>query len=156
MTGRACHNSRQRKKMRFRGAVRGAGVPVRCNPAREAAYIFPIMKQTILETREQLILLALLRLGPDQAYGVSIRRCITEVTGRALALTTLYATLERLERRGLVRAWSTEPLAERGGRSRRCFALEEEGRAALADTRRVLGEMSTGVEAHLEPSRSSR
>jgi DNA-binding PadR family transcriptional regulator len=49
-----------------------------------------------------LVLLALLRLEEEQPYGVTISTEIQQTTGRAVALATVYATLERLEDRGLV------------------------------------------------------
>ena len=44
-----------------------------------------------------LVLLALLRLEEEQAYGVTISTEIQQTTGRAVALATVYATLERLD-----------------------------------------------------------
>jgi DNA-binding PadR family transcriptional regulator len=46
-------------------------------------------------------LLALLRLGED-AYGVTIARELEEQTGREVVVASVYATLERLQERGLV------------------------------------------------------
>ena len=50
---------------------------------------------------EQVVLLAILRLA-DEAYGVTIRREITECTEREPAPGALYTTLDRLEEKGLV------------------------------------------------------
>ena len=62
---------------------------------------------------EQLILLSLVRLG-DEAYGVPIRSEIETRSGRSVSLAAVYGALERLEVRGRVRAWYSEPLPERG------------------------------------------
>ena len=64
---------------------------------------------------EQLVLLALLRLG-DDAYGVPIREEIQERAGRVVSLGSVYKTLERLEVKGYVSSFVGEPTNERGGR----------------------------------------
>ena len=65
-----------------------------------------------------MILLALMRLG-DDAYGVPIAREIEETSGRAMALASVYATLDRLEEKGFVVSELGEPTAERGGRAKK-------------------------------------
>jgi DNA-binding PadR family transcriptional regulator len=55
-------------------------------------------------------------------------------------------TLDRLEKKGLLRSSLTEPLAERGGRSRRCYELTKPARAALRDSQRALMNLWAGVE----------
>jgi PadR family transcriptional regulator PadR len=82
---------------------------------------------------EQLVLLALLRLGPD-AYGMTVRREIEARTGRAVAVGAVYATLDRLQRKGLVSCHDgADAPPERGGRARRYFRIEPAGRRALDD-----------------------
>ncbi|HEV3061751.1 MAG TPA: PadR family transcriptional regulator [Vicinamibacterales bacterium] len=73
-----------------------------------------------------LILLALMRLG-DAAYGVPISREIEKTSGRVVALATLYATLARLEKKGLVASRLGEPTPERGGRAKRYFCVTARG-----------------------------
>ena len=46
---------------------------------------------------QQLVLLAALRLD-QQAYGARIQREIEETAGRSVTLSTLYITMERLEK----------------------------------------------------------
>jgi PadR family transcriptional regulator PadR len=79
---------------------------------------------------EQIVLLAVMRLGPD-SYGVSIRREIQARTGRVVSLGAIYPTLDRLEAKGFVSSWPGDPTPERGGRSKRHFRLERGGAAAL-------------------------
>src|SRR5688500_16715100 len=81
---------------------------------------------------EQLVLLALVRLG-DSAYGMTVRREITTHAGRDASLGAVYATLDRLERKGWVISRGAAALdsPERGGRGRRFFRLEAAGQAAL-------------------------
>ena len=52
---------------------------------------------------EQLVLIALLRLG-DEAYGMAVRREIEARAGRDVSIGAVYATLDRLESKGLVRS----------------------------------------------------
>lgn len=107
-------------------------------------------QRTGLGELEQLVLLALARLG-DGAYGAGVRREIHARTGRSVSPGTIYPTLDRLERKGCVRSWSGEPTAERGGRSRRHYALMPAG---LAELRKAWGEMAAlakGIEGLLDP-----
>lgn len=94
---------------------------------------------------EHLLLLAVMRLGED-AYGVTIRREIEERTGRPVSLGAIYPTMDRLEALGYVSSTMSAPTAERGGRSRRYFTLEQAGEAALQRTRDMLDRMWDGFE----------
>jgi DNA-binding PadR family transcriptional regulator len=103
-------------------------------------------RDDVLDATDQLVLLALARRSEGDGYGVTVRREIEEVGGRALALATVYAALERLERRGLVRSWLSEPLAERGGRARRCYALEPAATKLLLQSRAAFDRLWEGLE----------
>ncbi|HVS63344.1 MAG TPA: helix-turn-helix transcriptional regulator [Thermoanaerobaculia bacterium] len=98
---------------------------------------------------EQLVLLALLRLG-DGTYGAEIRREIEERTGRDLAISAVYVTLSRLESKGLVESWTGEPKATRGGRRRKHLRVLPAGRRALGETIRQFQRMAEGLERELE------
>jgi len=93
---------------------------------------------------EQMVLLALVRLGPD-AYGATIRREIEARTGRDLAISAVYVTLDRLETKGLVRSRVGEPTPERGGRRRRHFVLLPAGRRAITQACRAFNLMVDGL-----------
>jgi PadR family transcriptional regulator len=101
---------------------------------------------------EQLLLLAIVRLG-DDAYGVTIRQEIAGRTGRDVAIGQLYTSLDRLERKGLVASTMSEPTAERGGRSRRHFRLRPPGVAALQQTRARLARMWDGLTPDVRKAR---
>jgi len=109
-------------------------------------HIVKNMRQTepVLGEFEQLVLLALLRLGPD-AYGATIRREIESRTGRDLAISAVYVTLDRLEIKGLVRSRVGDPTPQRGGRRRKHVALLPAGRRALAQACRAFGQMTEGL-----------
>jgi DNA-binding PadR family transcriptional regulator len=97
---------------------------------------------------EQLILFALVRLGPD-AYGVSIRREIETRTGRVVSAGALYTALDRLEARGFVTSRLGEPTPERGGKRKRLYALQPAGERALARVFESVRQMSAGLSAKL-------
>jgi PadR family transcriptional regulator, regulatory protein PadR len=98
---------------------------------------------------EQLILLALVRLGPD-AYGATVRREIEEYAGRELSISAVYTTLERLEQKGFVRSRIGAPTPERGGRRRRHFELLPLGARSLRNAYRALTGMTAGIERRLK------
>jgi PadR family transcriptional regulator PadR len=98
---------------------------------------------------EQLVLIALVRLGPD-AYGATVRREIEEHAGREVSISAVYTTLERLEQKGLVRSRIGDPTPERGGRRRRHFELLPLGARSLRDAYRALTGMTAGIERRLK------
>ena len=104
-----------------------------------------------LGSLEQLLLLALLRLG-DGAYGVPIRDEIEERTGRLVSPGAIYTALDRLETRGLVRSRLGDPTPERGGKRKRHYRLTARGAGAVADAHSRLAQMARGLEPKLESS----
>jgi DNA-binding PadR family transcriptional regulator len=80
---------------------------------------------------------AIARLGND-AYGMAISREIESRTGRTVAIGAVYATLARLQDKGLVALTTTDPLPQPGGRARRLARLTAEGRRALSHTTAML------------------
>lgn len=108
---------------------------------------------------EQLLLLALLGLPPEQAYGVPIRDLIEQRTGRTLSAGAVYTALDRLEEKGMVSSQPSAPGQERGGRRKRLYQLEPGGAEALARTVRTFQDMSRGLLPRLEamvPGSSAR
>lgn len=97
---------------------------------------------------ELVILLALMRLG-DGAYGAAIRQEIAATTGRDVTPGAIYPTLDRLEARGLVRSRMGEPTGERGGRSRRHFALLAPGLQEVRSAWREYSALTRGLERAL-------
>jgi DNA-binding PadR family transcriptional regulator len=83
---------------------------------------------------EQVVLTAILALG-DNAYGVTIHAKVEDLSSpRKIARGAVYATLDRMEDKGLIASWMSEPTPERGGRSRRHYRLEKPGEKALRET----------------------
>jgi PadR family transcriptional regulator PadR len=93
---------------------------------------------------EQLVLLALARLGED-AYGVTIRDTLLERTGREASFGAIYSTLRRMEQKGLVVSTMGEPEAVRGGRAKKFVALTPRGKAALRESHSAVVRMAEGV-----------
>jgi PadR family transcriptional regulator len=95
----------------------------------------------LLGSLEEQVMLAVVRTG-DQAYGMSVRREIETVTGRDITIGSVYATLDRLEAKGLVNSTRVEAI---DGTSRRVFEVTQPGTRALAETRLVRERLWTGV-----------
>ena len=77
------------------------------------------------------MLLAILRLQGEGAYGVTIRSEIAQYTERDPAPGAIYTTLDRLENKGFVRSEVGESTPQRGGRSKRYYHVSAEGLRAL-------------------------
>ena len=103
----------------------------------------------LLGSLEHVVLLAVVHLK-DEAYGMTVRREIEDRTGRSLSIGAVYATLERLEGKGLVSSYTGEPTPERGGRAKRHFRVEAEGLRALRASQEAIRKMSAGLKPRLE------
>jgi DNA-binding PadR family transcriptional regulator len=91
---------------------------------------------------EQLVLAAILDCGHN-AYGVSIHAAVERLSGgKGVSLGAVYVTLDRLEDKGLISSWHSDPTPERGGRSKRHYRLGPDGERALRESaltaRRIL------------------
>ena len=98
----------------------------------------------LLGSLEHIVLLAVARLGSD-AYGMTVRREIEKRTGRNVSIGAIYATLERLQTKGYVSSSIGEPTAERGGRAKRHFQIESEGKRALATSQDAIRRLAAGL-----------
>ena len=105
-------------------------------------------RAAVLGDFEQLVLLGVLRLG-DDAYGAAIRKEIHTRSGRDVSINAVYTTLERLERKGLLRSSVGEPTAQRGGRRRKFYALRPAGSDALRRAYLAFSKMTSGLERQL-------
>ena len=101
---------------------------------------------------EQLVLLAILHLRED-AYGVPIVDEIERRTGRAVSRAAVYVTLRRLEDKGLVSSWMSEPTPERGGKPRRCVSVQPRGLELLREYREAVNSMWRGLDPRLGGAR---
>src|SRR5829696_2887087 len=93
---------------------------------------------------EEQVMLAVLH-ARDDAYGMNVRREIEARAGREVAIGAVYATLDRLEAKGLI---ASARVPGDGG-SRRVFALTAAGTRALVETRTVRDRLWQGVDVRL-------
>jgi PadR family transcriptional regulator, regulatory protein PadR len=95
---------------------------------------------------EQLVMTAILKCG-DGAYGVTIHESVEELaTPKSVALGAVYTTLERLEEKGFIMSWMSDPTPERGGRAKRYYRLENEGMRALRESALTARRVCSAVE----------
>jgi len=85
---------------------------------------------------EELVLLAVHGLG-DEAYGVSVQQLLERETTRSVSLGAVYACLDRLEHKGLVRSALAPGTPVRGGRSRRAFGVTATGLRTLTSLQKL-------------------
>ena len=90
-------------------------------------------KGTYLGDLEEIVLLAVARCEPE-AYGMRIRREIEEQSGRSVAIGAVYASLERLQDKALVRPAEPPRDEARDARARRFFTVTPAGSRALEET----------------------
>ena len=101
----------------------------------------PTHDEVPLGTFEEQVMLAVLRTKLD-AYGMTVRREIEDVTGREIAVGAVYATLDRLEAKHLV----ASKRAVLDGVSRRHFTVTAAGARALAETRTMRERLWQGID----------
>ncbi|HLG53875.1 MAG TPA: PadR family transcriptional regulator [Vicinamibacterales bacterium] len=93
---------------------------------------------------EQAVLVALIRLGKD-AYGRAILNEVQVRLNRGVSAGAVYATLERLEAKGLASSTLAPGTAIRGGRARRYFVPTAAGVRALNDAKSATDTMFRGL-----------
>jgi PadR family transcriptional regulator len=134
---------------RCRGPLGELGDAISANALTSHPDLFYSEKQMprgeLLGSLEYIVLLAVTHLG-DEAYGMTVRREIESRTGRDLSIGAIYSTLERLEAKGLVSSYTGEPTAQRGGRAKRHFRMEAEGKRALASAHEAIRRMTAGLK----------
>ena len=96
---------------------------------------------------EQMVLLAVLCAsdGGEDAYGVNVHAELEARTKRRVARGAIYMTLDRLEKKGLLASYVTDPTPERGGRAKRCYRVTKPALTALHDSRRALQQLWKGL-----------
>jgi PadR family transcriptional regulator PadR len=93
---------------------------------------------------EYLLLTASVRLG-DDAYGAAIRREIESLTGRRCSIGALHITMDRLEKKGLLKTWMGNATPQRGGRAKRMVQVNAKGVQAATSFYNRIAQMSRGV-----------
>jgi len=103
-----------------------------------------MLKGRYLGEMELMVLLAVVRLGED-AYGVPISKELFTLAGREVALGSIYAALDRLEKKSFVTSSLGDPTPARGGRAKRYFRATPAGLRALRTTRTALTNLWNGI-----------
>jgi DNA-binding PadR family transcriptional regulator len=98
---------------------------------------------------EQQILLAVWRLG-DGAYGSAVRDELEVRTGRDVAHGAVYATLVRLEKKGLLRSSLSDPTPVRGGKAKRFFEITPAGITGVRVARETMDRLWDGLRGGAE------
>lgn len=100
-------------------------------------------RRIYLGSFEEIVLLAIDRLG-ETAYGARVRQKVCEVTERNISIGAIYATVDRLERKGLIRSGRRAASSERAGRAKRYYSIDALGVQALNDTREARTKLRVG------------
>ena len=115
-----------------------------------AQFVYIVDMAELLGTFEQVVLLAVLALN-ENAYGRSVLREVqSALNRRPVSAGAVYATLDRLETKGLLSSHLAEGGPTRGGRARRYYRLTSSGASSLTEARTTLESMWRGKQWPLE------
>lgn len=95
---------------------------------------------------EVMVLLAAMRLG-EEAYGLSIAEEISRTARRETGRASVYVTLRRLEKKGLIHTHRESTEDAPGGKPRRFVTVRPEAVRRVRASRRALERMWDGIEA---------
>ena len=98
------------------------------------------MRGTHIGEFEELVLLTVAILY-DNAYGVAIREEIKERCNRRVTISTIHATLQRLEKKGFLHSRYDGATPSRGGRRKHLFTVTVAGEKALVQARNMRNEL---------------
>lgn len=105
------------------------------------------MVQALLGQLEQLVLTAILQLS-ENAYGVTIHETVGLLAApKRVSLGSVYTTLDRLEDKGFIQSWLSDPTPARGGRSKRHYRLQSAGEGALRESVQTARRVSDAVDS---------
>ena len=90
----------------------------------------------LLPRTEEILLLSVWRLQGN-AYAVTIREHLQEITGQTWAFGALFVSLDRLNKKGYLSSQLSSPTPERGGRSKRMYRVTKDGLRALVEIRKI-------------------
>ena len=89
-----------------------------------------------LSRQEELMLLSIWKLE-ENAYGVTIRQSVTDLTNKYWSIGAVYDVLDRLTKKGLVSTIVGDPVKARGGKSKRFYRITRSGFKALEEVRNL-------------------
>jgi len=99
----------------------------------------------LLSRAEEIILLAVFKLEGN-AYGVTIREKVYGDIGRHWSFGVIYKTLKKMKAKGYVKKISSDPVAERGGRSRYYYEITPKGISVLKEIRSIQASIWNGIQ----------
>jgi len=85
---------------------------------------------------EELILLLIVMLK-EEAYGLSIRRALKEHASRTVTIGAVHGTVNRLENKGFIESRFGGATESRGGRHKRIFTITGAGKSVLQKSKDV-------------------
>lgn len=94
------------------------------------------MKGSYLGEFEELVLL-LVVVMQDDAYGLAIKEQFESQTGRKAAIGAIHSALNRLEEKGFIESRLADGTGERGGRRKRIFMITSAGKNALETSKEL-------------------
>jgi DNA-binding PadR family transcriptional regulator len=97
-----------------------------------------------LTKTEEILLLAIWRLK-DNAYGVKIRKHVSQILGKDFTYGNLYSALNQLSQKKYVRKTLGEPTPDRRGRRKIFYTVSPEGSKALKTAREMNEKMWKGI-----------
>lgn len=97
----------------------------------------------------ELLILAALMIQGTNAYGMVIHERVEKLAEgtRSVSLGSVYTTLDRLEQKGYVKSWFSDPTPERGGRTKRFFEITGTGELAMKASLRLSRNVLSGLDA---------
>lgn len=99
----------------------------------------------LLSRAEEIVLLAIYKLKGN-AYGVTIRDQIYSDIDQHWSFGAIYKTLKKMKTKDYVKKSPSDPIAERGGRSRYYYEMTPQGISALEEIRRVHSSVWKGIK----------
>jgi len=98
----------------------------------------------LLSRAEEIILLAVYK-RRGSAYGVTIREQIFQDLGRFWSFGVIYRTLKKMTNKGYLSKYASDPISERGGRSRYYYEITDKGLCELEEIQAVQSSVWDGV-----------
>ena len=103
---------------------------------------------------EELFLLTITRLE-EPAYLVNIRDHLLEFTGKDWAFGSLYMSLEKMRKKGLISTYTGTPEEFQGGKAKKYYQLTPAGITALTEAKRIQDVMWEGFGSLIAKKRTS-
>lgn len=94
---------------------------------------------------EEIVLLAIMKLEGN-AYGVTIREELSGFTGHEWTFGAIYVPLDKLTQKGYVKKTLSDPVPEKGGRSKCLYEVTRDGKSALKTIRDVQDRAWDGIQ----------